>query len=82
VIRARARQQSRGRAGRPRKIKGDQLNFKLRDGEHAAFTDAAAAANLSLSEWARQRLRAAAGMDTNAATAAKGDADEGNASSV
>lgn len=51
----------RGRPKVPkRKVKAESLEFRLTESEKTAFQDAAESSGLSLSSWARERLRRAA----------------------
>ena len=53
--------------GRPKvpkkKVKAESLEFRLTEAEKIAFQDAAESSGLSLSSWARERLRRAARAD-------------------
>lgn len=53
----------------PRDSKRPQINMRLKPDEHGAFRRAAKAKGLDVSTWARQLLRAAAGLDSIVAPA-------------
>jgi uncharacterized protein (DUF1778 family) len=50
-----------------KKRKNENLQLRLTDGEKDAFAQAAAIAGISLSSWARERLRLAAIRDLESA---------------